>query len=334
VEPGDKNVEGGKAGNLVDLHPKSIVQHIPEHFQCEVYGCFDGHRAQPKSRVQKSSLSVLLERDGLTCDFGKPDMSWQAVNNQMLKMVKTKKDRFLDVMKIASEVYVEHVLQYAKPNWYDDCHIIDQRTSINGQDGVRFCDSLNIKTSAGHPFYESKKKHMFTESGQWDDERFVCPEIQQEIDEIWEAYTSRKMSNAVFSASLKDEARSNKKITEKNTRVFYGGPMAFIIVQRQLYLWFVKLVQDNRFIFMQAPGLDAQGPEWHELYEWLSDYSTDVIAGDFKAFDITQDAEELHIVYATMRLLAEKLGASQQHLSLMEACEKDTIFPLSIISAL
>jgi hypothetical protein len=104
--------------------------------------------------------------------------------------------------------------------------------------------------------------------------------------------------------------------------------MAFIIVQRQLYLWFVKLVQDNRFVFMQAPGLDAQGPEWHELYEWLSDYSTDVIAGDFKAFDITQDAEELHIVYATMRLLAEKLGASQQHLSLMEACEKDTIFPL------
>lgn len=328
IKPGSACVEGEKPGKLSVLHEKSVVNTEPGHFPCEVYGCFTGHRAQPKSHLIKTPLAPLLEDDGITCEFTAPDMSWQAVNNQFSKLVRPKFDRRIDVMEMASESLLRFVMRHAKASWYQDCHILDQQSAINGQDGVRFCDALNIKTSAGHPYYESKKKHMYTDTGDWNATRFVDDEIQDEINRIFESYKKKEMSNSVFVASLKDEARKKKKVLEKDTRVFYGGPMAFIIVQRQLYLWFVKLVQSNHFIFMQAPGMDAQGKEWDKLYHWLVDFSPNVIAGDFKAFDVTQDADELMVVYKFIRRFARQLGASKEHLDLMEACEKDTTFPL------
>lgn len=327
ILPGRADVEGGKVGRLKQVHPKAVVNSEENHFQCEVYGSFDGHRAQPSSRVLQSMCAPLLRRDGFTCNFGKPDMSWAAVNNQFGKMARAASNRHIRIMRLVSEHFVQYLMNHATDQWREDCHMIDQQSAVNGIDGVRFCDAMNIKTSAGHPFAESKKRHLFTKSGDWNDERFVTEDVQHMIDSLWEAYSHRQTGNSVFTASLKDEARKEKKIKEKNTRVFYGGPMAFIIVQRQLYLWFVRLVQSNHFTFLQAPGLDASGPEWHQLYRWLT-FSPNIIAGDFAAFDITQDADELAVVYRFIRLFAKALGADQEHIDMMEACEKDTIFPL------
>jgi len=189
-------------------------------------------------------------------------------------------------------------------------------------------DAINLKTSVGHPYSESKKKHMFTETGDWNSERFVKDNIQKEIDRLWDNYVQGRNGNPISKASLKDEARGFAKIEQKNTRVFYGGSLPFTIVQRQLFLWFVRLVQKNPFTFMMAPGMDASGPQWHQLYEFLFDFSDQAIAGDYQKFDITMSAEEMHLAYEFIILLATRLGATPEHLKMMRACSEDSIHVL------
>lgn len=328
VEPGTCMTAKGKVGTLGVLHEKSIARTTNKNVPCEVLGCFDGFIHHNKSRVERTIFAEKMEQAGHIVGHGKPDMSYKASNRHFESLKGTSEYRYDCIQRIASKVLVEHIVKRIDPSFRDECHIVDQQTSINGQDGVRFVDAINLKTSAGFPWSESKKKHMFTESGDWNSERFVSDEVQSEIDRMWECYSEGKSANPVSKASLKDEARKFKKIEEHNTRVFFGGTLPFTIVQRQLFLWFVRLAQKNPYLFMMAPGIDAQSSQWDTLYKYLFDFSNDCIAGDYGGFDISMSASELHHGYEFIHELARALGAEQQHLKMMKACSEDVIHVL------
>jgi hypothetical protein len=328
IEPGTISSEKGKAGNLGDIHPKSIAITTQEKIPCEVYGSLDGHRQKASSHVTRTILADKLEEQGLKIEHTQPDMSYQASNRHFESMKGTRDYRFNQVQRCAMEAYFRHVMKKADDRFYDECHVVDQQTSINGQPGVRFVEAINLRTSAGFPYSESKKKHMFTLSGDWDDERFVKEHIQDEIDRIWDCYLSCKCANPISKASLKDEARKFKKVDEHNTRVFFGGSLPFTVVQRQLFLWFVRLVQKNSYLFMMAPGMDASSSQWHKLWEFLFLFSDDGIAGDYAGFDITMSADELHLGYEFIVRLGEALGADDDHINCMRACSEDVIHVL------
>jgi len=328
IAPGDVLHEKGRAGNLGDLHPKSIACTVQQNVPAEVYGSYDGFRQRAKSRVERTIFAPKLEEQGFVIEHGPPDMSYVASNKHFEKLLIQEDDRRIDIQREAMLAFLDYVTKHRTQEWEDQCHMVDQETSINGQPGVRFVDAINLSTSVGHPYSESKKKHLYTESGDWNDVRKVLPHIQEDINRIWDNYENGRNSNPISKASLKDEARTFTKIEQKNTRVFYGGQMSYTIVQRQLFLWFVRLVQRNPFIFKMAPGMDASGPQWHELWEYLFDFSDKAIAGDYQKFDITMSAEEMHLAYEFIVLLGKILGASELHVRMMRACAEDSIHVL------
>ncbi len=328
VGPGDVCDEEGKAGHLVETHEKSIAKTTEKEVVCEVYGSFDGHRQKSKSRVERTIFAGKLEEQGHPIEYGKPDMSYAASNRHFESLETKAHYRHNRIMKIALEAYLDHVIASADGQWYDECHMVSQEVAINGQPGVRFVEAINLKTSAGFPWSEGKKKHMYTLSGDWDDERFVMDHIQDEVNRIFDCWSKGNSSNSISKASLKDEPRKFSKIEEKNTRVFYGSSLPFTIAQRQLFLWFARLVQRNPFVFMMAPGMDASSKDWDDIKRFLFDHSEKAIAGDFKGFDITMTAEELHLAYEFIQRLGKALGATQLHQKMMQACAEDVIHVL------
>ena len=327
IEPGSVNTEKGKVGTLGEIHEKSVVLK-EQSVSCEVFGSYDGFRQKAKSKVIKTCFAAPLAAMGFDLVHGAPDMSYAASNRHFLSLPSNDQYRHPTIFRIVSKVFLEYVLRNLDPRYATECHIIDQQTSINGQDGVRYVDAINLRSSVGHPYCESKKLHMHTKTGDWQDERFVNEEIQIEIDRIWECYTSGKSANPISKASLKDEARKKKKILEKNTRVFFAGNLPFTIVQRQLFLWFVRLVQKNPYLFMMAPGIDAASRQWDQLSKFLFSFSPLAIAGDYAGFDTSMSGEELHFAYDFILSLAENLGATSDHVNMMRCCSEDVIHVL------
>jgi len=137
IGPGDVSEEQGRAGNLTTLHPKSIALTTEKSVPAEVYGCFDGFRQKSKSNVVRTELAPILEEHGYVIEHGPPDMSFAASNNHFEKMEVPLHDKRLDVQRVAMLSFLDHVMKHFDSNWKDECHIVDQQTSINGQPGVR-----------------------------------------------------------------------------------------------------------------------------------------------------------------------------------------------------
>jgi len=93
-----------------------------------------------------------------------------------------------------------------------------------------------------------------------------------------------------------------------------------------LFTWFNRAVQNNPLLFMQAPGMNATGKQWDLLFKWLN-RSDDWIAGDYKNFDISMVVQVLLGAYDVIIRLAKEMGASDEHILMMETAKYDLVFP-------
>lgn len=319
-----KGVE--KVGELGALHPKSPLRWIEQgNMQC--FGSFTGFRSAPKSRVTDNLFRKDLEDLGYECGYGAPVMKGYEVKQNHLRVFSQVNSSIPSrYVNIARKSLLRYCLKQI-PTY--DVDMFSVHTAINGAAGVKFIDRLRVKTSAGFPWKQSKKNFLTPKDGDWANELTLDEAIVDDIQIILDHYESGEQAHPIFTASLKDEPRKTSKILQKNTRVFFGGPMGFIIVQRMLYLWFVRLVQSFPRVFMQAPGLNAQSVQWHDLYMWLAEYSeTTCIAGDYKNFDITQDVNVQMGVYEFIESLAIAYGADAKHIELMKVAKYDLVYPM------
>lgn len=318
----------GKVGNLGELHEKSPIQYLEDLEGIEILGSFDGFRAAPKSHVTKTlGADFLIEKHGFALTHGKPVMRGKEVRWRHLQEFK-KLNTSIPQYKIetCSQILLNHVLSYRKPEW--KAFILSQHDAINGVAGYRFIDRIPINTSVGFPFRGPKTNFIKPiVEGDWTSTLLVNDELQEMIDFCFKRWSSGLRAAPVFTASLKDEARKFSKIEEKNTRVFFGGPAAFIIAQRQVFTWFTRLVQTNPLIFMQAPGMDANGAQWNLLAKYLLKHDN-YIAGDFKDFDMSMVVQVLRQSYKFIIQLGQHLGASAEHVKLMTAAAEDLVYPI------
>jgi len=148
------------------------------------------------------------------------------------------------------------------------------------------------------------------------------------MDKVINCYENGVTYCPVFTASLKDEPTSLKKIADGKTRVFCGAPMPWSIVVRMYLLPVIRLIQKNRFIFESGPGTIAQSREWDEIYHYITQFGEDrIVAGDYGKFDKRMPASVILAAFEIITNILKVAGWSQKDLQVVYGIAEDTAFP-------
>lgn len=173
-----------------------------------------------------------------------------------------------------------------------------------GIDGVSFIDPINIQTSMGFPICRPKHEFMYRDDN---DKLIVDPAVLKEIEETQERLDNGEQLQFVFRASFKDEP---VKIGKEKVRVFAAGSMELLYFIRKYFLPIAKLMQDHPLDFECAVGINANGSEWHQLYEHVTRFGNHrMIAGDYKAFDKGVSSVTLSCAFDILINIAKKYGS-------------------------
>ena len=229
--------------------------------------------------------------------------------------VRSLANKYLDRL-LSSPQFVER-LRHARPLELDE--------AVNGIPGARFIKSLNMQSSAGYP-YNKPKRDICCMSGS----RYLLPQF---VIERFNIMISRlrqgKIAGIIFTASVKDEPVSAKKICSSiqdkkpgeipkeeldaaitagfgKIRVFQAISLEGCLIIRTFYLMLVSLLQEFRFLSCIAVGLNCFSFEWDELYahmtpDWGDGHN--FVCGDFSNYDQRISTEFLKNAWWILREL-------------------------------
>jgi len=305
---------------IIPLDPKSGLRFYERANVC-VYGSVSGGRFNSKASVVKTLAYDPFYNRGFRCKFGSPKLSGWKMWRLNLEPVITHTCKF-------DQNTVEHIVECMVSDFttvnLDLLQVYDVDTAINGADGVAYVNGINRSSSAGFPFNRSSRYFQVDLSGGRID---YDEHILSEVARIEACYARGERACPVFTACPKDEPRSHTKIKEHNVRVFLGGSRAFLIVARRYCLSFVRLVQNNRYVFESAPGICAQNTEWHELGLYLNTFGPNSnVAGDFAKFDKTQSALILWAAFDVMIRIHKQAGWNSERLRVLNCIASDIVF--------
>lgn len=330
IKEGDFKLNGSDTKHVLGpLHHKSPLRYLTEG-DAEVYGSTSSFRAAPKSRVCKTIIADRMMALGFTSDAMKPHMKgWEPWHLNLKEMVKKNHKVKYDVLIKCVDQYVEFLIQNISQDEINMVHIYDLDTAINGSPGVTYVDKLKRNTSAGFPYKKSKRYFLRkVESEIHQDAVDINDEIKEDVERIINSYLKGETVRPVFSNSMKDEPLPKKKVDMKKIRLFSGGPMAWSISMRMLFLSSIRLIQANRGIFKCQPGTIAQSPEWEALYHRITKFGVDrIIAGDYGKYDKRMIPVFISLSFEVIIKLNQHAGVEDKWIHAMRTSALDVAFP-------
>jgi hypothetical protein len=316
---------------LVSLHPKSCLRYI-EKGHANVFGSFAGFRANSKSKVENTLMHEVAKSFGYVERFGKPVFGWKPYRLAALDCLNIPYKVDTNILDICTKAFIKDIKDTLPKEQLANLHVYDDFTVINGAAGVNYVDKIVRNTSAGFPFRKSKKHFMFAIPPQHDleDPVDVTDEIKEIYFEILERYRQGKTSGSVFTAHLKDEPVTFAKQEAGKTRVFSGANLPWSMVVRKYLLSFIRVMQENRYLFEAAPGIVAQGPEWEQLYKYVVAFGRDkIVAGDYGKFDKRMLAAIITSAFTFIHDICEYSGNyTAEDLRVVQAIGFDVAFSL------
>lgn len=270
--------------SLTDLHEKSSVRFL-EGGTIHAIGSFAGYKPRMKSRVRKTFIRDCVVEGGYVDNFGPPDMSWKPWSKTLKDIAQPNLNIDPTIACECRKAFVNDILSEIPELINSELiHVYDLDTALNGADGIAFVDKLNTRTSAGNPFKKSKRHFI-----ELDDKGKIShlnEVIASRINDIEACYSKATKFNPQYCGHLKDEAKTMQQIENSKTRVFMASEMAWSIVARKYYLSFIRLIQNNPFVFEAMPGIVAQSDQWQKLYDYLNTFGPNqCVAGDYKMYD-------------------------------------------------
>jgi len=294
-----------------------------------VYGSFTDFRAKNVSKVIPTVIRESMIERGYPVEFGKPVMNympwWRGLQEMMDPVLLLNND----VLDASTAAFTNDILKGLPEGALQDVKVMDNCSTLNGVQGLLYCDKMNRNTSAGAPLKQSKRKFLTPIEGppgtDWVD---ATPEIWERVDAIIESYHQGKRWHAQFCGHLKDEPKKFKHIAMGKVRVFCGSEMAWSIVVRKYLLPIVMLIQNNRFLFESGPGTVAQSLEWEEIREHLVKFGLDrIIAGDYEKFDKRMPASVILAAFTVIESICRQAGYSELDILVIRGIAYDTAFP-------
>jgi ribosomal protein S27E len=311
----------GYKREIKEVHPKSNLRFVPQG-TATIIGSFDGYRPKHKSKVTKTYIHDAVIEDGYVDDYGQPDMTWKPWSLAIEPM--TNPNHMIDssILKECVDAFSNDIKMALR----DQLHTLEvytQDVALNGADGITYVDRLNINTSAGNPFKKSKKNFVTLD----ENNKIVKLHklVQDRIDHIEKCYDSGKRAHPQFCAHIKDEALPIRKIKCGKSRIFTGAEFAWSVVMRRYMLSFIRLIQNNPYVFESMPGVVAQGPEWKQLYDYIIKHGLDkIIAGDYGSFDKKMAALFIGGAFDILINLAKEAGWSDKDVIVLQCIAADT----------
>ena len=322
----------GYEHHIGPLRPNAHVRFIHDGVG-EVYGTMPMSRRRSRSMVMTSPFAPFLQPHGYEVRYGAPVMNgWRpwakAIEPLAGKDFSFKNDIVIELKKVLTN----HLLKNLTKDDLSEVMQYDLFTAVNGVPGLKFIDKMPRNTSMGHPWNKSKKYFLTAippQHGVNDPVEFDA-EVVERANQIILNYIDGNLNHPIFTAHLKDEARSFSKIESAATRVFSGAPVDFSIVVRMYYLSIVRLIQKNKFLFMSAPGVNATSWEWHDMYQYLTYFGKDrMVAGDYKNFDKNMESSWIMWAFEILMEIGSAAGMSPEQLLVMHGIAEDTAYALT-----
>jgi len=302
----------------------------------QVFGSFSGFKLQPKSTACPTPFTNYLLSNGRSQLYGPAPMKGYKAKHIALKAMVQKP--FLikeDVMRICADAYKNDVISAlsalpdASAIFHEMSEPLSLKAAINGIPGMKYVDSMNFRSSAGFPHNKSKRSYItkLPADDIWQDPVVLSDEMRQEVAEVWDNMLAGVRNATVFMQHLKDEVLPLRKVKSGKARVFMGGPMAWSICVRQLFLPFIRVMQLHKFVFEGAPGMNTTSIEWTRLCEYLKEFgAANGIAGDFAAFDKVMGALVILEAFRIIIEICAFAGMEICYLLAMQTVAEDTAF--------
>lgn len=311
---------------ISNLSPQSII-HIAEPGTANVVGSYEkAYRPRQMSNVAPTLICKSMVERGYVEDRTKPQLHkrtpWVRALNDMTRPVTLMNNDILaaakkDFLKGSRGIAAKGVMVYTV------------KAAVNGIAGLKYCDALNRKSSAGNPYKISKSSFLHPIEGKLGED-LVMPntEIMDTIADIIACYHKGARWHPVFCGHLKDEPVTFEKAAEGKIRVFTASPFAWTVVARMYLLSVIVHMQTYRFVYETGPGTVAQSLEWEEVREYITQHGEDrIVAGDYSKFDKRMPANVILAAFDIILDICRRANYTEGDLQVVRGLAYDTAFP-------
>nr|UNZ11827.1 putative polyprotein [Uzakla insect virus] len=165
--------------------------------------------------------------------------------------------------------------------------------SIEGVENIKYMDPLTLSTSEGYPWTKMRK-------GQCTGKRWLIDvdysnaypkvvKLNSMLKETIELKDNMRSKNIIpatyFTACLKDARLPIEKCSVPGkTRLFEMSPIDLTIAQRQYFLTFYASFMNCKFDLEHTIGINTNSNEWSFLAWRLSEFSDNIVAGDYSKY--------------------------------------------------
>jgi len=317
-----------------EVHRKSATRFLGEGCSIEIYGPTSG-KATPSSSVVPTIISnAVTEVTGVPQQWGPPKVKGEGVYPYQVALEQLSHPS-LSLGSIVVKAVRCYRMQFLKvfkklPGLFKECEPLTQVQTVCGIVGKRFIDAMNFDTSPGWPLSGKKSKLLidldpneYPDSGK---PRTFVPEIWEEVERIKRVLLSGERCYCVWKACLKDEPT---RLTKDKVRVFQSAPLPLQLLIRMYFMPIVRIIQLNPLMCECLVGVNAEGPEWEQLNEFMNSKSKNVLAGDYSKYDQRMPAQLVIAAFSILIWVAEYLCEySMEDIKLMKALVAEIAYPL------
>jgi hypothetical protein len=171
-------------------------------------------------------------------------------------------------------------------------HVLTFEEAVQGIPALKL-KAINRSTSPGWPWRLSAKdgkKAFFGDGNEVDYSSDACAALKARVDHIVdEAKLGNRLAH-ITCDFLKDETRPLAKVEAVATRAISGAPLDYTIAVRQYFGLFLSAMFTYHTVSGMAPGINYYS-EWSVLQRELARRGQKMFAGDFKAFDASEQPD-------------------------------------------
>lgn len=316
----------GKAFAISEgVHYKCGTNFLPSDSSLTVYGTVTGRSTQI-SKVMPTPISdIVAEETGVPNSWGSPAFTQQHENEKghidngkwipwyetLVHATQPSPGLPQSDLDFAMADYLSglrEVFDANKDYWTKQLAPLTDQETISGRDKEKFIDAMVSSTSIGYPIGGPKSKYLEELEPT---EEHACPkqfvpEVQAHIYNALTKADANQAMGLIFGASLKDEPT---KVNKTKVRVFQAAPIALQFAIRKYFLPVARMLSVNPLIAETAVGINAHGPEWHELTEYITRFGTErIVAGDYSKYDLRMPAQLTLSAFAVMIEIAKWSG--------------------------
>lgn len=305
-------------------HDKSPVRYMPPDSQFSYHGNVTG-RVSPRTDVKETIISkVVADVTGVENVWGPPKMypvyePWQkAISNA----AHTGKQFPPELLATACMDYEEQVSEeILRLELNKGVKPLNRHEMLNGIDGKRFVDKLNLNTSMGFPLTGAKTNHIEVNE---DGERTFKKYVLDELDMAEETYRRGERYFTIAKGCIKDEILPIKK---GKCRIFYANSLVATLLGRKYFLPIARMLQLIPLVSEMCIGVNCHGPEWEQLYQHMTRFGEDnIFGGDYSKYDQKQPTQTLLSNLRILINIAKLCDYSEEDIRVMEAMCGDLVF--------